>query len=61
MIELSAIYALAIWVPCQVPVAIVPTAVICVWEASTLKLCAIPSPVVAPVDVNPDPAVTVPT
>ena len=39
----------------------VPKLVICDCAASTDKVCVIPSPEVAPVDVRPVPAVIVPT
>ena len=38
VIASSAMYAVAIAVPCHVPVPIVPTAVICVCDASTLNV-----------------------
>jgi hypothetical protein len=38
-----------------------PTDVICVCEASTLKLCAMLSPLVAPLEVSPVPPVIVAT
>ena len=48
-------------IPVDANVRIVPSVVICVCAASTLKLCVVPSPVVPAVDVIPVPPVIVPT